>query len=359
MKYLKLEYPDKSIHNIIVNNFYKKDFNYVVSFYDMSESKRKYANLIKNEDRFYVDSIKEEQNIHNLEEKNLSLLPKMLEYKHKEEDKKNITVYKTKYTLFVNERLCNYYKIAKNNNKRKIKGIDCLEITQKDLEEIQKKYQSKINYVSVYEPKNTRYYNFYEEKNKFYVTRNIYELILKANLDIEATPKILDNRNCYSITKEQLDSFEEKLHYYGTKITLNEEKTLIYQDKKTNKLYLPIKAECIHSDTTILNKKCQEIINNDLSTMNLTNPIIVSVYRNIVPKVTREITVCSYEDKIYINKDIIEEFKKQLKLIEKIKIGKDIYLKINADDLDYIKEEAMKRNIILKFNLRKIAPKVV
>lgn len=359
MKYLKLEYPDKSIHNIIANNLYKKDLNYIVSFYDMYERKRKYVDLVESENKFYAISIKEEQNINDLEEENLSLLPEIVEYIHKEKDKENIIVYKTDYALFINERLCNYYKIAKNNNKRKIKGIDCLEITQKDLEEIQKKYQSKINYVSVYEPKNTRYYNFYEEKNKLYVTRNIYELILKANLDIEATPKILDNRNCYSITKNQLNCFNEKLHYHGTKITINEEKTLIYQDKKTNKLYLPIKAECIHSDTTILNKKCQEIINNDLSTMNLTNPIIVSVYRNIVPKVTREITVCSYEDKIYINKDIIEEFKKQLKIIEKIKIKKDIYLKINADDLDYIKEEAMKRNIILKFNLRKIAPKVV
>lgn len=359
MKYLKLEYPDKSIHNIIANNLYKKDLNYKVSFYDMSESKRKYANLIKNEDKFYTVSIEEEQNVNDLEEENLSLLPEIVEYIHKEKDKENIIVYKTDYALFINERLCNYYKIAKNNNKRKIKGIDCLEITQKDLEELQKKYPSEINYISIYEPKNTRNYNFYEEKNKFYVTRNIYELILKANLDIEATPKILDNRNCYSITKNQLNCFNEKLHYHGTKITLNEEKTLIYQDKKTNKLYLPINTECIHSDTIILNKKCQEITNNDLSTMNLTNPIIVSVYRNIVPKVTREITVCSYEDKIYINKDIIEEFKKHLKVIEKIKIGKDIYLKINADDLNYIKEEAMKRNIILRFNLRKIAPKVV
>lgn len=358
MKYVKLEYPDKSIHNIIINNFYynKEEDSYLINFYDMSESQRLYSILKENANSLNATKIIKEVDINKLEEKNFSLLPKIIKYEHKKEDINTFTVYKTKYSLFTNENLCNYYKIAKNSTKRKIKGIDCLEITKNDLNEIIEKSQSDVNFISVYCPKISRIYNCYKYKNKLYVTRNIYEVIQKYELEIEANPKIIDSRNCYSITKEQLDNFNKKYHYQAQEIEFKENSTIIYKDKNTNKLYLPLQTDYLHYDTIILNKKCQEITSYELA--NLTNPIIVSVYTNSTSKITREIIICSYEDKIYILKNLTEEFKEQPKKTEKIKINNELYLKISADYLDYLKKEAFKKNIILKFNIKRIVPKV-
>lgn len=358
MKYLKIEYPDRSIHNIIVNNFYynQEENNYIISFYDMSESQRMYS-ILEEDNIFLVTSIIKEAKINNLEEKNPNLLPKIIKYLHKEEEKNKITVYKSNYSLFINENLCHYYNIAKNSTKRKIKGIDCLEITKYDLEEITKKSSQKLNYISIYEPKITRTYNYYQEKNNLYVNRTIYELIIKNNLEIEGIPKILENRNCYSITKNQLDQFNKKLHCVGMKINLKTTLTIIYHEKNTNKFYLPLKTECIHSDKVILNKKCQEIKKEDLEKLQFPNSIIVSVYTS--KKIIREIIICSYEDKIYISKEILDEIERKLSKTEKIKIKNGIYLKITADDIDYIKESFLKKNTILKFIIRKIIPKTI
>lgn len=359
MKHIRLEYPDMSTHNIIANNlkYNQKERIYLLNYYDLTESKTKEATLVKNEENFFLISINNNIKSEDFLNENISLLPKIVKTKHKNEEIEKITVYKSNYALFLNENICKHYNIAKNNNKRIIKGIPCLEITNKDLSELISRTKSEINYIFTYETKTARNYNYYELNEKLYVTRNIYELIQNSKLEIEGKPKIVDNRNCYSITKEQLNNFERRLHLRGTKINLTKEATIIYHDMNNDKLYLPIKAECISSNYVIMNKKCQEITSLELN--NISNPIIAKVYRNIKPKITKEIIVCPYEDKIYIAKDIFDEFNIIKDKNEKIKIIDTIYIKINTDDLEYIKKIAEKNNTILKLNIKKIAPKKI
>lgn len=355
MRHIKLEYPDKSIHNVDVHNFYynEKEDNYLINYHDLVENKKESAYLKKDDNDFQLISIDNYHENCTYEVIDTTLLPDYVKHIQKDEDTERVTVYKSDYTLFLDENACEQYNIATNANKRIVKGIICREVTEEELTSI----NASIEYVHVYEVENTKSYSYYELNNILYIPRDIYELIIKSDIKITSKPKIIENKNYYSITENQLTLFNRKYHYYGKKITLEPERTIIYKNANDNKLYIPIENDCLHSDITILNKKCQLVKEDELENLNLPNPIIASVYKNEIPEITREIIVCSYEEKIYIAKDIIDEFNIIPENQQKIKIASNFYLEIKADDLDNLKNQAKNKNTNLKFNIRKIAPK--
>ena len=54
MKYIKLEYPNQTIHNVIVTNFGYSTNNsiYFIEFYDLAQGAKMYTLLEKNRDTY-------------------------------------------------------------------------------------------------------------------------------------------------------------------------------------------------------------------------------------------------------------------------------------------------------------------
>ncbi|MBR3211348.1 MAG: hypothetical protein IKF71_05385 [Bacilli bacterium] len=125
--------------------------------------------------------------------------------------------------LYISDNTCTKYGITPQS-KRMINGTTFCQVTEDNLEEIEnlsarEKVRLKRNYVEIELPDEMKPAEYLfvlykdHESNKSYVTRDIYDLLKNSDLEIEGEPKIIDNKNCYSITENQLKDAEEALHY--------------------------------------------------------------------------------------------------------------------------------------------------
>lgn len=90
------------------------------------------------------------------------------------------------------------------------------------------------------------YFNDIENK-KFYLNRAGYEIAHKNNIIIEGTPKIIENKNCYSTTQEQLNDLIKNTKNSYMWI----ERQIMLADKKKEYSYLAINICKINNDTFI------------------------------------------------------------------------------------------------------------
>ena len=58
-------------------------------------------------------------------------------------------------------------------------------------------------------------YYYDEQNNIIYISREILELSRKLNIEIEGIPKIINNKNCYSIHYKDLKKIEEQANIKG------------------------------------------------------------------------------------------------------------------------------------------------
>lgn len=117
--------------------------------------------------------------------------------------------------------LINANKLNVVGNRKTIDNIVYVEITDSKIEEIKNATKNDtIAYNITYEEveleperkpaKNLFLYYHDMLTNTLYITREILDLIRGLDIEIETTPGIVDNRNCYSITPEKLKEFETK-----------------------------------------------------------------------------------------------------------------------------------------------------
>lgn len=132
----------------------------------------------------------------------------------------------------------------------------------------------------------------------YYIDRDSYELCKSYQIEVSGIPKIIKDRNYYSITKAQLSKLNEK-----TGNTMNEVKLIVGDDKK---------------------------------------------------KPTR-IKVCEYNDSMYMNSDILEKFINPVQRIE-ISINGKIYKKVYPQDLVEISRTSKSNGIKIEFDWKKIKP---
>ena len=132
-----------------------------------------------------------------------------------------ILVDKTNNKKYINK--INADKLNVVGNKKTIDNILYVEITDNKIQEIvESSKNDTVSYNIVYEEvelelenerkpvKNLFLYYHDLSTDTLYITREILELVKELNIDIETTPKIIDNRNCYSITPDKLKEFETK-----------------------------------------------------------------------------------------------------------------------------------------------------
>ncbi len=212
-------------------------------------------------------------------------------------------------------------------------------------------------------------YYYDEQNNIIYISREILELSRKLNIEIEGKPKIINNKNCYSIHYKDLKKIEEQEKIKGieNKITNKEKEKnviIVYHLANTDELYLTeninnlantdelyLTENINNSNDTkeIMNKVCFKTTAKELEKTLNKKFVIVTVYQNnetATPK-DNKLIVCNYNNVLFIEENILESLKLQTTNKKKIRVDKIIYIEITEAELNEVLEKT-KSTIITK-----------
>ena len=148
MKYVKMEYPNGTIHNTLVMDFNHsndKDVDYI-DYYDMTDDKRLYS-IVKNENgKYFKDSSVSDYTYDELSEnvtkKDLNELPEeMKNYKENTKDDSkyelNFEVYNTDTGYFIASTIAEAFHLPKKYRTKKINNVICVPVTEEEINRIE------------------------------------------------------------------------------------------------------------------------------------------------------------------------------------------------------------------------------
>ncbi len=189
-------------------------------------------------------------------------------------------------------------------------------------------------------------YYYDEQNNIIYISREILELSRKLNIEIEGIPKIINNKNCYSIHYKDLKKIEEQANIKGieNKITNKEKEkniVIVYHLANTNELYLTENINLSNDTKEIMNKVCFKTTTKELEKTLNKKFVIVTVYKyneTTTPK-KNELIVCNYNNVLFIEESILESLNLQKTNKKKIRVNKVIYIEVTEDELNKILEK--------------------
>lgn len=189
-------------------------------------------------------------------------------------------------------------------------------------------------------------YYYDEQNNIIYISREILELSRKLNIEIEGIPKIINNKNCYSIHYKDLKKIEEQANIKGieNKITNKEKEkniVIVYHLANTNELYLTENINLSNDTKEIMNKVCFKTTAKELEKTLNKKFVIVTVYKyneTTTPK-KNELIVCNYNNVLFIEESILESLNLQKTNKKKIRVNKVIYIEVTEDELNKIVEK--------------------
>ena len=256
---------------------------------------------------------------------------------------------------YINKNIAEKFNIHAIS-KKTIQETEYIEATLKDITSII--YQTK-NTSEPYQPiykffkqnpvklrlnTNNKNTSVIKDNTELFVNRTLYEKAKKENIEIEGKPKVIENKNYYSITKEQLDILNKKQDNKKTIIT--------YNDKINNKYYQ--KEEDIENKQgnpkNIMGHTCYEISKEKLDKQNK-KIITVSVY--LKQNKTLNINITSLNNNIYIE----DKYTKEKQNKQQIRIDGALYTQVNELELANIKKELTKEGNEVIFKQRKIVKK--
>lgn len=189
-------------------------------------------------------------------------------------------------------------------------------------------------------------YYYDEQNNIIYISREILELSRKLNIEIEGIPKIINNKNCYSIHYKDLKKIEEQANIKGieNKITNREKEkniVIVYHLANTNELYLTENINLSNDTKEIMNKVCFKTTTQELEKTLNKKFVIVTVYKyneTTTPK-KNELIVCNYNNVLFIEENILESLNIQKTNKKKIRVNKVIYIEVTEDELNEVLEK--------------------
>lgn len=189
-------------------------------------------------------------------------------------------------------------------------------------------------------------YYYDEQNNIIYISREILELSRKLNIEIEGIPKIINNKNCYSIHYKDLKKIEEQANIKGieNKITNREKEkniVIVYHLANTNELYLTENINLSNDTKEIMNKVCFKTTTQELEKTLNKKFVIVTVYKyneTTTPK-KNELIVCNYNNISFIEENILESLNLQKTNKKKIRVNKVIYIEVTEDELNEVLEK--------------------
>ncbi|MBP5678758.1 MAG: hypothetical protein J6X28_02890 [Bacilli bacterium] len=331
----------------------------------------------------------------------------------------SFTVYvdaKHDHKKYILSTLCEKYKIEASS-KRTIKGATYCNVKEEDILRIEQETKNdkiilKRNEIEIEldDPMKAAdylfiYYYDYDTKTT-YVGREMYELFKREGVTIEGNPKIINDKNCYSITEAELKEVEEKVGYRGieqllkpkkqiyiphpvkqypnedsvnkvvetitafkdnrqkqyqeerkqTRELMNQDILLIYQDQKTRKLYIPTRyfPRKDKEVTMITNKPCYEVKYGDLEDFKDYKIMIADVYTN--QREEYNIIICNNNGHLFIAKEMLERLGFYIENPHRILVNQEVYEEITEDDVELIRSKDSE-NCMINIIVKTIAPK--
>ena len=412
MRTIRLEYPNSTIHVARVSKFgYNPILNkYLIEYYDFQGQIDAFAILEKKGKTYlinpFITSDIYQEFYQSYQVKNIEELPKDIFCikKHEDINQTKAEAYFLVYRdlnsnkLYVAKTLCDKFQFT---NSTIIEGIVYHSVTEEEIKSIEElSHQENINlkpkYKDIYldnktiiNPKkpniklvpinsNPDRFKYYKDNasQKYYVPRQLLEKCRELKLEIEQTPRIIDNKNTYSITFEQLQELIQKTNYKVEEIVIDtnpqeipqepkieqkiepkkeEEIIIVYRDKRTDKMYIEESYHLSQStnEKTILNKKCLEITEKECEQIYNKRFIIIDVYLKPDKKVI--LTVCQTPDKLFIPQEFVQllEYKDR----KKIKVAQFIFIEVTKEEIENIKMILEEDNIEVAIIEKKISKK--
>ncbi len=189
-------------------------------------------------------------------------------------------------------------------------------------------------------------YYYDEQNNIIYISREILELSRKLNIEIEGKPKIINNKNCYSIHYKDLKKLEEQANIKGienkiTRKTKEQNVVIVYHLANTNDLYLTENINLSNDTKEIMNKVCFKTSPKELEQILNKKFVIVTVYQYNKTSTSKnnKIIVCNYNNTLFIEKNILESLNQQITNKKKIRVDKIIYVEVTEDELNKVLEK--------------------
>ncbi len=189
-------------------------------------------------------------------------------------------------------------------------------------------------------------YYYDEQNNIIYISREILELSRKLNIEIEGKPKIINNKNCYSIHYKDLKKIEEQEKIKGieNKITNKEKEKnviIVYHLANTDELYLTENINNSNDTKKIMNKVCFKTTAKELEKTLNKKFVIVTVYQNNETTTSKDnkLIVCNYNNVLFIEENILESLNLQTTNRKKIRVDKIIYIEITEAELNEVLEK--------------------
>ncbi len=288
--------------------------------------------------------------------------------------KLTINIYKDENNnLFITKDLCKKYKIDTKDTKL-INGIEYCKIYEDDINEIEnialkKKVIIKRIYNELNEDAEKNIFIYYHDldTNTYYVRRDTFEKAKNKEIIIEGTPRIIDDKNCYSISEKDIEKYEKESQSIGVERIINSkrynyihktssfEKRIIYKDVRENNIYIPIEYADNNNNTydkkIIMNKECYKASIKDIEAMYNKQIYIVDVYTKPKEKERTKLNVivCNNNGRLFISENILSSLNILPTTTKKIKINSTIYAEVNRETIEKIKNnENVQAEIIEK-----------
>ena len=354
MKYLRLENPNHEYNNVIIE---KLGWNatqslYFLKYYDLTLNSKMYTvleyNLLRNP--YKIDNM--DDLIYNCKYLDIETLPNIIKCVERPNEKYKqiicLDIYKYDNNYYMDNRIYTKIYINDCNETKEINGLLCHRILYDTVQKFHKLQTSKnIYYVNIIELNNPdKTFTYYNDitNDEYYITRDIYELCLKNDIKMNSTPRIINNKNTYSILKEQIDELVQKTKLKAEeeivsleKKKINANKIIIFKDKTNNKLYIKQDDYKNNNTTKVINNNIYNEVNeNELDNLNK-KYFIITIF--LKEEKNLQLTIYTYNRIKYIAKDIINMFNINTSNRKKIKVNGVINYAVSENEIKMIQNE--------------------
>lgn len=265
----------------------------------------------------------------------------------------DFTVYRNIITnqTYITKKVAEKFDINYLSSKT-IEGIEYVEVTNKDILNIVEKTKNTTKkYNPIYKNfkqnmvnlklKTNEEESVIKDNTELFVNRKLYEKAQKEKIEIEGKPKVIQNRNYYSITKEQLETLKKENNRKSKYL-------IVYRDKVSNKSYIKEEDLKYKKDNpkTIMGNICYEVTDDEINKLNK-KVLPVSVYLKQEDKI--EITITSLNNTLYIpDKFVTNKDNKK-----RIRIDGVLYTSVTDDELAILKKQSNRDIVFTKKSIKK------
>ena len=220
--------------------------------------------------------------------------------------------------------------------------------------------------IKLIEKKTFIYYNDINNRT-LYIPRFVYEECQFLKIEFESHPKILMDKNYYSIPRSKITELEEKSNYKGIEKIIQAEKEnqssklnnviFAYKDGLTNLIYLPVKYTEATSGNTrmVMNQKCRAVHIRELERILNKKIYIVTVF--LKPEEPEELILCKKENQLFIDEVQAVTFGLDPTNRKRIRVNNVLYLEISLEEKILLKIIATKNGRKIAFKEKNIIPK--